>query len=176
MPSAFSFDDWNMMLGGWCYGKMLGKCTVKGRALLWSLAFFHNMIDVAGLASHIIYKGHNPWFRTKDQSRKFLKNLAQRVMRAFDWSLHYQLDSHEKPFPSRCSRNGAWTTLCHHKKQQLPLPCIVAVMDPLQSLDVVIFAETRTGNNGRQEKAVLLVCSLFAMNISIKDNVHYLWK
>jgi len=32
-------------------------------------------------------------------------------------------------------------------------------------LEVVIFAEIRTGNNGRQGKAVLLACSLFATNI-----------
>jgi len=91
---------------------MFGECTVKGRALLWSLAFFHNMIDVTGLAPHIIYKEHNPRFRTKDQWRKLRKNLAQRAMYAFDWSLHYQPDCHEKPCPSRCSRNGAWMTDC----------------------------------------------------------------
>jgi len=43
--------------------------------------------------------------------------------------------------------------------------CIEAVMHPFRSLEVVIFAETRTGNNGRQEKTVLLACSLFAMKI-----------
>jgi len=32
-------------------------------------------------------------------------------------------------------------------------------------LEVVIFAETRTENKEKQEKAVLLTCSLFATNI-----------
>jgi len=37
------------------------------------------MIDVAGLASHIIYQEHNQRFRTKDQRRKFLKDLPKEL-------------------------------------------------------------------------------------------------
>jgi len=37
------------------------------------------MIDVAGLASHIIYKEQNPRFKTEDQRRKFLKDLAKEL-------------------------------------------------------------------------------------------------
>jgi len=38
--------------------KMLGEDTMKRRTLCWSFAFFYNMIDVAGLASHVICKEH----------------------------------------------------------------------------------------------------------------------
>jgi len=37
------------------------------------------MIDVAGLASHIIYKEQNPRFKTEGQRRKFLKDLAEEL-------------------------------------------------------------------------------------------------
>ena len=46
--------------------KLLVEYTMKQRTLHWRLAFFYNQIDVAGLASHIIYMEHNPRFRTKD--------------------------------------------------------------------------------------------------------------
>lgn len=59
--------------------KMLGEYTVKRRTLRWPLAFFYNMIDVAGLACYIIYREHNTRFRTKDQRRKFLKDLAKQL-------------------------------------------------------------------------------------------------
>ena len=59
--------------------KMLGEYTVKRRTLRWPLAFFYNMIDVTGLASYIIFREHNPRFRTKDQRRKFLKDLAKQL-------------------------------------------------------------------------------------------------
>jgi len=41
---------------------------------------------------------------------------------------------------------------CHHKKQQLPLPCNVAVVDPLRLLEVVIFAETKPETTEDKEK------------------------
>ena len=37
------------------------------------------MIGVTGLASYIIYREHNPQFRTKDQRRKFLKDPATQL-------------------------------------------------------------------------------------------------
>jgi len=40
---------------------------------------FYYLIDVAGLAYHIIYKEHNPRFKTKGQRRKFLDNLAKEL-------------------------------------------------------------------------------------------------
>ena len=55
---------------------MLGEYSVKQQALRWPLAFFDNMIDVAGVACHVIYREHNARFREKDQRRKFLKELA----------------------------------------------------------------------------------------------------
>ncbi|CAM1324636.1 Uncharacterised protein r2_g3341 [Pycnogonum litorale] len=59
--------------------KMLGEYTVKRRTLRWPMAFFYNMIDVAGLASYIIHREHNPELKTKDQRRKFLKDLANKL-------------------------------------------------------------------------------------------------
>ncbi|GLV46493.1 hypothetical protein CBL_20822 [Carabus blaptoides fortunei] len=59
--------------------KMLSEYTVKRRTLRWSLAFFYNILDVTGLASYIIYREHNPQFKTKDQRRKFLKDLANQL-------------------------------------------------------------------------------------------------
>ena len=37
------------------------------------------MIDVTGLACYVIYREHNARFRAKDQRRKFLKELANRL-------------------------------------------------------------------------------------------------
>ena len=62
--------------------KMLGEYTVKRRTLRWPLAFFYNMIDVTGLACYVIYREHNARFRAKDQRRKFLKELANRLCMA----------------------------------------------------------------------------------------------
>ena len=59
--------------------EMLGEYTVKRRTLHWPLGFFYSMIDITGLASYIIYREHNPGFRTKDQRRKFLKDLANEL-------------------------------------------------------------------------------------------------
>lgn len=59
--------------------KMLGEYTVKRRTLRWPLAFFYNMIDVAGLASYKMYREHNPQFKKKDQRRRFLKDLAYQL-------------------------------------------------------------------------------------------------
>ena len=62
--------------------KMLGEYTVKRRTLRWPLAFFYNMIDVTGLACYVIYREHNARFRAKDQRRKFLKELANKLCMA----------------------------------------------------------------------------------------------
>ena len=62
--------------------KMLGEYTVKRRTLRWPLAFFYNMIDVTGLACYVIYREQNARFRAKDQQRKFLKELANRLCMA----------------------------------------------------------------------------------------------
>ena len=61
--------------------KMLGEYTVKRQTLQWPLAFFY-MIDVTGLACYVIYREHNARFRAKDQRRKFLKELANRLCMA----------------------------------------------------------------------------------------------
>lgn len=62
--------------------KLLGEYSVKRRTLRWPLAFFPNMIDVTCLASYIIYREHNSHFRTKDQRRKFLKDLATQLYKS----------------------------------------------------------------------------------------------
>ena len=72
---------------------------------------FCNMIDIAGLASDIIYKEQNPWFNRRS-TKKVPERSCQRAMYAFDWSLQYQPSCDEKAFPSRRSRNGDWTTNC----------------------------------------------------------------
>lgn len=59
--------------------KMLAEYTVKRRTLRWPYAFFLYIIDITGLAPYIIYKEHNLRFRTKDQRRKFLKDLANQL-------------------------------------------------------------------------------------------------
>lgn len=59
--------------------KMLAEYTVKRRTLRWPLAFFYNIIDVAGLASYILYRHNNPRARTPDQRRIFLKELAHEL-------------------------------------------------------------------------------------------------
>jgi len=61
--------------GGRCCGKNVGweHCETADIAVVSCI--FYNMIDVAGLASHIIYNEHNPWFRQKineESSRKIL--------------------------------------------------------------------------------------------------------
>lgn len=61
--------------------KMLAEYTVKRRTLRWPLSFFFNIIDVAGLASYIIYRHNNPRTRTPDQRRLFLKDLANELCR-----------------------------------------------------------------------------------------------
>ena len=62
--------------------KMLGEYIGKRRTLRWPLAFLYNMIDVTGLACYVIYREHNARFRAKDQRRKFLKELANRLCMA----------------------------------------------------------------------------------------------
>ena len=62
--------------------KMLGEYIVKRRTLRWPLAFFYNIIDVTGLACYVIYREHNARFRAKNQGRKFLKELANRLCMA----------------------------------------------------------------------------------------------
>lgn len=59
--------------------KMLAEYTVKRRTNRWTLAFFYNIIDVAGLASYIIHMEHNTQLRSTDRRRKFLKNLANEL-------------------------------------------------------------------------------------------------
>ena len=65
--------------GDRCYGKNVGWVHHEMANIVLASCSFYNMVDSAGLASHIIYKKHNPRFRTKDQPRKFLKNLAQEL-------------------------------------------------------------------------------------------------
>jgi len=77
---------------------------------------FYNMTDVTGLASHIIYKEHNPRFKTKNQWRKLLKHLAKELCMPLDWSTQYQPSCDEKAFPLKCSRNSVWTTDCVIKR------------------------------------------------------------
>ena len=144
--------------------KMLGENTETVNIAVIS-CIFYNMIDVAGLAFQITYK-EQPTIQDKRSTKKVLERSCQRAMYAFDWNSQYQISCDEKPFPSRCSRKGTWMTDCvTTRSTQLTLPCIVAVMDLPWSLEVVIFAETRTGNNGRQQNAVLLACSLLVTNI-----------
>ena len=145
--------------------EMSGEDTVKRRTLRWSLACLYNMTDVTGLASHIICKEHNPQFKTKDQRRKFLKHLAKKLcMPLIEARIINQvvMGNHFLRSAVEMMREGR---IVSPQEQHLPLPCIEAVMHPLRSLEVVIFAETRTGNNRRQEKAALLACSLFATKI-----------
>lgn len=59
--------------------KMLGEYTVKRRTKRWPLALFYNMVDVAALASYILYRSHHPNSISKDQRRKFLKDLSKHL-------------------------------------------------------------------------------------------------
>lgn len=56
--------------------KLLGEYTCKRRTSRWPLSLFFNAIDVAALASYIIYMEHNIEFTSTDRRRHFLKDLS----------------------------------------------------------------------------------------------------
>lgn len=70
--------DYNRTKGGVDrMDQMLSTYSTKRKTNRWPLAFFYNMIDVAALASYIIYMEHHQSLKTKSGSRKvFLKDLA----------------------------------------------------------------------------------------------------
>ncbi|CAK9811038.1 hypothetical protein ANTPLA_LOCUS6796 [Anthophora plagiata] len=58
--------------------QLLGKYTTKRRTLRWPLALFYNIIDIASLASYIIYKSNNSMLCKKTNDRRiFLRQLGE---------------------------------------------------------------------------------------------------
>lgn len=56
---------------------MLARYSSKRKTNRWSLCFFFNILDLAGLAAYIIYKENNPCVTDIDTRRRsFLKTLA----------------------------------------------------------------------------------------------------
>lgn len=61
------------------FDKCLGEYTCKRKTLRWPLALFFNAIDIAAYATYIIYREHNPHTKSREQRRKFLKELANEL-------------------------------------------------------------------------------------------------
>lgn len=58
--------------------KLLTHYSTKRRTLRWPLALFYNIIDLACLASYIIYTKNNPLTKTTSHSRRtFLQDLGR---------------------------------------------------------------------------------------------------
>jgi Transposase IS4 len=55
--------------------KMLQEYSVKRKTHRWPLAFFYNMVNIAGLASYVLYVEQKKNTKTNER-RKFLKELA----------------------------------------------------------------------------------------------------
>lgn len=70
--------DYNMYKGGVdTMDKMLTEYSTKRSTRRWTMAFFYNMIDIAGLASYIIDKENHPEIkRSSDDRKKYLEELA----------------------------------------------------------------------------------------------------
>lgn len=56
--------------------KLLGEYTCKRGTSRWPLSLFFNAIDIAALASYIIYMEFNTQHKSTDRRRKFLKDLS----------------------------------------------------------------------------------------------------
>lgn len=60
--------------------QMLDKYSCQRKTKRWPLAFFFNILNVAGLASYVIYYLNNPMLKKKNNQRKiFLKELCQEL-------------------------------------------------------------------------------------------------
>lgn len=60
--------------------KMLTHYTTKRRTLRWPQAMFYNIIDVAALATYIIYSKNNPFTSKSSHSRRtFLQDLGKQL-------------------------------------------------------------------------------------------------
>ena len=62
--------------------QMLGQYTTQRRSNRWPLVFFYNILDVAALASYIIYYEANPMLKKKTCERRlFLRQLGEDLAR-----------------------------------------------------------------------------------------------
>lgn len=72
--------DYNRLKGGTdTMDKMLSEYTCQGKTNRWTLSFFYNMLDIAALASYIIYKENSNLPKMK--RRMFLKDLSMELCR-----------------------------------------------------------------------------------------------
>lgn len=60
--------------------QMLGTYACKRATKRWPLALFHNMVDIAALASYIIYNELNTTAPQSDKRRSFLKILSRQLV------------------------------------------------------------------------------------------------
>ena len=60
--------------------KLCTHYTVKRKTQRWPMAFFYNIIDIAALASYIIYSDNNPETKRETHNRRvFLQNLGKEL-------------------------------------------------------------------------------------------------
>lgn len=60
--------------------QMLGKYSCQRKSRRWPLAFFFNMLNIAGLGSYIVYMENNAMIKKKNNQRKlFLKDLCEEL-------------------------------------------------------------------------------------------------
>lgn len=115
--------------------KMLTEYTVKR-----STSIFFNIVDVASLASYIIYMKHNQHFKYADRHRKFLKDFYKPVCMP---SIEARL-TQTTVFYMKSNRVGTWT--------QSQTPSASKFLELIQNIQrllyVIIFVpEERTGRN-----------------------------
>ena len=85
--------------------KILAEYTVKQRTTRWPLAFcFFNIVDIASLASYIIYMEHNPHFKCADPEGSF-----QTALYAINRSPTHPNKYNLQAFYTKCNRVGTWT-------------------------------------------------------------------
>lgn len=60
--------------------QLLGRYTTHRRTNRWPLAFFYNILDIAALASYIIYIENNKMLQRKTSDRRvFLRQLGEEL-------------------------------------------------------------------------------------------------
>lgn len=63
------------------FDKLVTEYSTRRRTHRWPLAFYHNILDIAALATYIIYTENNPEFKTSTSSRRvFLQQLSEQLI------------------------------------------------------------------------------------------------
>lgn len=65
-----------------CMDKMLSHYSVKRKTNRWPLAMFYNMLDIAGLATFIVFAENDPLQEKKNYRRKFLQDLGKELAKS----------------------------------------------------------------------------------------------